>query len=336
MVLVDIIFIHDVSDDFFENILHGNKPRSLSVLVDDDHHLCLRALHLTEKVINALGFGNINGITQNLAKRTDRLAGVLRMQFLILHRVPEMHNSFDVIYIADIDGESRVVLLQHKHNRVTKRCIRVNRDHVVSVRHDIPGFLVGKLEDIRDHLRFGLLDDALLMALVHHGTDFLLGHIAGKRLSSDAEHKKDSSRDSADNADQWKQHGKQQAEYTAKTPDPFIRRRSRKPFRKLYAKDFDNNKKYADCENEAEQIRPSCGCRQFLCRSRDKTSSCRQIDQSGYGRHRIHIIRLVIQNFSDDASVFRLVTAGLRFLRSNLRSERPKRRAEAIDYDIQK
>ena len=88
-----------------------------------------------------------------------------------------MYDTDDIIDILPVDRKSGIALLQHKVKRLRQRHIAVHRHHMLPVGHDIPGFLVIKLEDIVDHLRLAGFQNALLMPFIYHGDDLLLGDI---------------------------------------------------------------------------------------------------------------------------------------------------------------
>ena len=85
-----------------------------------------------------------------------------------------MENSDDIINIFIIYRASAVVTVQHKGSSFIQSHIPVNGNHLISVGHDILGFLFPVGENIGYHLRLTLLNQALFMALLKHIDNFFL------------------------------------------------------------------------------------------------------------------------------------------------------------------
>ena len=52
------MLIQDISNDFFQNIFHSHKSRSLSILIQDDDDMVFLRLHLFKQGVNALRLRN--------------------------------------------------------------------------------------------------------------------------------------------------------------------------------------------------------------------------------------------------------------------------------------
>src|SRR5207342_3741428 len=63
-VLGFVVLVVDVADDLLEYVLDGDQPGDAAVLVDHDRHVVARLAELAQQHVEALGFGNQHGRTQ--------------------------------------------------------------------------------------------------------------------------------------------------------------------------------------------------------------------------------------------------------------------------------
>ena len=61
-----VVLVGDVADDGFEEVFDGDEAGDGAVLVDDDAHVLLFALHLAEELGYFFGFGDEGGGTLDL------------------------------------------------------------------------------------------------------------------------------------------------------------------------------------------------------------------------------------------------------------------------------
>ena len=70
-----------------------------------------------------------------------------------------------------------VALRKHLDQCIFKKHLTVKSYNTVPMRHDIACFLIPKLKNIGDHLRFAGFQNTLFMSFIDHGNNFFLCHI---------------------------------------------------------------------------------------------------------------------------------------------------------------
>ena len=171
-----IIFVQDLTDDLFQDILHGYDPGGLSVLIDHDRHMQLFLLHGVEQVSDAMRLGNKSRFTDQSGKLLQGLEFRPRILGIEFQRILIMYDSDDIVNISPIDRIPGISFLQHLFHKLLQKDLFIKGDHILPMRHDISGLCVIKGHDVLDHLRFILFDDALFMRFIHQINDLFFGH----------------------------------------------------------------------------------------------------------------------------------------------------------------
>ena len=119
-----------------------------------------------------------------------------RMQHLaqgavVIHRAVEQvfSHAQDADHIVDglfVHRDARQAGFADGAQNLLVRCVRADGDHVGAVGHDVEGGVVVELEDVVDHLAFGLGDGTLFFTEIGHHADVLLGDAVFLRIGINA------------------------------------------------------------------------------------------------------------------------------------------------------
>ena len=105
-----VVFILNVSDNFFYDIFHCHKSCSLTILINDNRHMIFPFLHLFQQFINTSrlrykaywSYVFLQLFNRNMTKLFVKVA---------FHCIPQMNRSDDRINIFFIDRKSGFILL---------------------------------------------------------------------------------------------------------------------------------------------------------------------------------------------------------------------------------
>ena len=77
LVLLDVIFVDDLADKFFEAVLEGDQPGQAAVLVGNDRQMELLSLHLPHQAGNGFVLGDEPDRSHDVDGRRSTAAGTL-------------------------------------------------------------------------------------------------------------------------------------------------------------------------------------------------------------------------------------------------------------------
>ena len=129
---LDVVLVADLADDLLEHVLDGHQAGGAAVLVDDDRHLHLPALHLLEQLGHALALGHE---VRRPHQRRHRIgvAPPARQHQQVL----DEDDADDVVEVVAVDRDARVLLLAEQRAQLAERRVGADRDDVGPRRHDL-------------------------------------------------------------------------------------------------------------------------------------------------------------------------------------------------------
>ena len=145
--LLIVVFVQDIPDDFLQDILHRNKTAGLPIFVDHDHHLLPALLHLPEQFIHIHGFGDELHFPQKMRNLSDALIMILLLH-IEQHRVLQVQSAGNIVDGPLKDRKPGVGRIYHITERIIKGYRRLQCVDLPSVRHDVMCLFVVKLEDV--------------------------------------------------------------------------------------------------------------------------------------------------------------------------------------------
>jgi hypothetical protein len=110
------VLVLNVAYNFFEQIFDGNQAGDAAVLVDDDAHVLLLALHLAQQLVAALGFRNEGRFTLDAGHGAG--AG-----FLVgdLQQVVREGDAGYVVERAEVDRDAGEIVLAQQLQKLLQR-----------------------------------------------------------------------------------------------------------------------------------------------------------------------------------------------------------------------
>ena len=136
----------------------------------------LLRLHRLKQCINITCLRNKMWIKKHLVlKFVYRMIPLIRIR-IYLKEISQMHNTYNMVYIAFIHRKSRIILPQDEFKTVFYCSVGINCHYIFSVCHNIVSFLVTELNNVRYHLGLTVKQLSLLMSLLHDILN-LIGHI---------------------------------------------------------------------------------------------------------------------------------------------------------------
>ena len=169
--LLLIVFVLDAADDLLDQILHRHQAGGAAVLVDNDRHVVLVALHLVEEFIGLLAEGDeAGGTEQFLQFKLFWLAGGDKLEQIL-----DMEDPEDVVEIPLVDRQAGEFLAGDRLQGGGQGGVVGQGDDFGTVDHQLGDFGVVELQDVVDHRLLGGADHPFFLAFVDHHADFLLG-----------------------------------------------------------------------------------------------------------------------------------------------------------------
>ena len=181
--LLVVVFVLNIADYRFENILEGHYSGSTAELVDDYRHLRVLIGHLLEQIAAGHRLGDKDGLADNIAQ--CHVLGQVGAD--IFEQIFDIRYADYIVGIVVVNGDSRIAVIHGERNDLTQRIAYLRRRHVGAVGHYIPGVEVVELEDVVYHLFLRVLYDALFSADVNEHTYLLLRHGLLRRVRVIAE-----------------------------------------------------------------------------------------------------------------------------------------------------
>src|SRR5215204_3835193 len=137
---LDVVFVTDLANDLLEQVLNGDEPGRSAVLIDDNGHLRLPALHLLEQLGYTLA---LRHEMRRPHQRRHRRLCVRRQRNEILHE----HNPGDVVEVVAIDGHPRILLFAKQRTQILQRGVGTYGDDVRTRRHHFADDGLGEIDD---------------------------------------------------------------------------------------------------------------------------------------------------------------------------------------------
>ena len=173
VVFLRVVLILDVSDDFLNEILNGNKSYADSVLIEHYGHGIGIRLHGVQKIIGLLIFIYIQWLSHDVTN-----AEIIDiMGCLVEEEILNMKDTDHVISGVLIYRNSRIRYFHVELQQIIISHINRGDGHICSWDHDIPCNGISEVHHIGYHFLLFVLDDAFLLTDVHHAYEFILGHL---------------------------------------------------------------------------------------------------------------------------------------------------------------
>src|ERR1022692_76912 len=147
------VLVADLADDLFHQVLDGHQAGDSAVLVDDDGHANVVALHLAHQLAAQLGFGDKVHI--GLHQVAHGFGARVRIQDL--QEVLGIDNAFDMVDIAFIYGYARIGIPLYQFGEILDGGVDGDRDNLGTGPHHFAHRLVAEFDDRLDQIAVALL-----------------------------------------------------------------------------------------------------------------------------------------------------------------------------------
>ena len=165
-VVVDVEFVLDLADDFFQHVFNGDQAGDSAELVDHDGLVVAVATELAQQVVELLALGHEDG-------RAQQGADVQRRRALELEQVFGKQNADDVLALLAVDRKARVPGFDHQVQLLVKRRVDVDQVHARRGHHDIARCHVGQTDHAVEHDPGFGVDDLVVLGLGQRFGQFL-------------------------------------------------------------------------------------------------------------------------------------------------------------------
>ena len=153
------MFVANLADNDFQQILHGGQAGGVAVFVHHDHHVRAFLLHLAHEVVHRLGFGHEADGAHQFPH-----APVLALLFFQFEHVAHMDEADNLVDILLEDRDARVLLRDDELAQMFERGLGRDGDDIGPRRHDFADYLIAELHDRLDEFAVFLLDQPLFGA----------------------------------------------------------------------------------------------------------------------------------------------------------------------------
>ncbi len=155
-----VVFVLNLADDLFQDVLDGDQPGGAAVLIGDDRDVDAISTQLPEEIVEPLRFGNDVGRAKELldGQRPGR-SDHERQEIL---GVEDPHDLID--RLAE-HRQAGVALLRDRVDDVLRRGILGDGDDVDARNHDVARGGLFQAQDVVDHLALFGFDDAVVVVI---------------------------------------------------------------------------------------------------------------------------------------------------------------------------
>src|SRR5262245_11520725 len=161
----DVILVGYLADDLLQDVLDRDDAGGAAVLIDDDHHVDLVDLHLSQHVVDGLGVGYEGRRPHH---RLDPLGGFAFVVFVgAARQVLDVDDPDDIILTLTNDRDPREAAAKGERKCLAECLVPFDEDHVGPRNHDLAGDRVTELEDRVHHAAFLGLDEPTLLGQIH-------------------------------------------------------------------------------------------------------------------------------------------------------------------------
>ena len=183
--LMGIVFVGDLADDFFQNVLERNEALDLAVLVDHERHLLLLLQELIELVAHARRVGD----EPRLGRKAHdvELLDIPAVASECNQQILGVEHADDVLGLVFPDRHARILRLQNRVDDLTVGFVGVHGLHLGAMYHDVEHLKIGQVENAAEHMRIVFLHAAIALAKLDRATQLLMrfqdvgGIVLGRR-----------------------------------------------------------------------------------------------------------------------------------------------------------
>ena len=168
------MFIPDLTDKLFQDILHGNNTVGAAEFIDDDGNMRFFRLHFLQKRTNLCILRHKESRADDAAQRFVRVVNMVMKIFLIYNS----HNVVNIIVVYRQPGKAGV---GEGFCNLGFCRIERNADHVDTRGENLRSFHFHKSDGILDQIAFLVIDVALLGRFLDDGHQLLVGDAVGFR-----------------------------------------------------------------------------------------------------------------------------------------------------------
>ena len=162
-----IVFVEDLSYQFFYNILHGHEAFRPAVFVDDDGHMELHLLHLPQKIRNTHRRAD-EGYRHHIVRQVLACPRQIIMKVLL---VDHADDPVDILFIDRQAGKSRPA---EDARQLVQRAVHLHRLDLRPRRHDIFSRQMIELNRVFDQLAVFSGNTSAFFCFFHHDHQFIL------------------------------------------------------------------------------------------------------------------------------------------------------------------
>ena len=178
--LVGIVFIHHIADDFLDNVFKRQDARGAAIFVDNDRQVRLVVPQILQDFADLLGL-------RNEIRRSHDLADVQVGNAAVAQEILGMNRADDVINALLIDRNAGMATLDDELHDIGNARFRTGEHGIGSRHHDLTGNGIPEREDALDHLPFVFRNQPLLLPFIDQLLNFFFDILGVIHLGKAAE-----------------------------------------------------------------------------------------------------------------------------------------------------
>ena len=166
------MFVGNVADDLFENILERDEAQDHAIFVDDQREMGLALQKGLKLVLQACRIGHKPGIERDILDlhMRDVAARILERAQQILG----VQHADDVVGLAAPDRHARIGRADNRMEKLARRQIGVDRVHFRPVDHHVLDGEFAEIEQAAEHIAFRALHAAFPVHEIDGAFQFLM------------------------------------------------------------------------------------------------------------------------------------------------------------------
>ena len=163
-----IIFITDLTDDFFQKILHRDQTGAGAILIQHNSNGIAAFTHFIEKLICLFCFKCIIGFAHDGTKRKIRSA--------VTEEILQSHDTDDIIFLPFINRDTGKHCFLKDRLQTSVAGLHIHHRHIDTWDHDITCQGIIQIKYIQYHFSLIRFDHTLFMADIHICLQLCLRH----------------------------------------------------------------------------------------------------------------------------------------------------------------
>src|SRR6266852_4373139 len=144
---IRLVFVADLAQDHFHQVLHRAQTGGVAVLIHHNHHVRVVLLHLAHEIVYRLALGHYADGSHQFSHGPSHAFVLFQLE-----HVADMHEADDLVDRPFIDGDARILFVDNELAQLLERRLYRDGDDVGPRRHHLAHDFVAELHDRLDQL----------------------------------------------------------------------------------------------------------------------------------------------------------------------------------------